>query len=71
MGFSVPLSKWFRGSLKAKVRNAVLSPIMADSGVFNMEILKNMVDEHQIGMRDHSACLWSLLVYESFLRQNF
>jgi len=70
MGFGVPLAGWFRGPLKDKLREAVLNPVMADSGHFDMGFLKTMVDQHQAGLRDHSASLWSLLMYESFLRQN-
>lgn len=70
MGFAVPLAGWFRGPLKQTVRDAVLNPVMADSGYFDMDFLKTMVDQHQAGMRDYSASLWSLLMYESFLRQN-
>jgi len=70
MGFSVPLAKWFRGPLKNKVREAVLNPVMADSGCFDMANLKQLVDSHQSGVRDYSSSLWTLLMYESFLRQN-
>jgi len=69
MGFSVPLAVWFRGPLKQKVRDAVLGPAMAESGVFDMDFLKTMLDRHQAGLRDYSAGLWSLLMYESFLRR--
>ena len=27
-----------------------------------------MLDQHQSGRRDHSASLWTLLMFESFLR---
>jgi asparagine synthase (glutamine-hydrolysing) len=69
-GFAVPLANWFRGALKNKVREAVLSPAMMDSGLFDPVTLKTLVDQHQAGIRDHSAGLWTLLMYESFLRQN-
>ncbi len=69
MGFSIPLANWFRGPLKRKLRDAVLSPAMAESGCFDMDYLRAMLDQHQAGTRDHSAGLWSLLMYESFLRR--
>ena len=69
MGFAVPLAGWFRGPLRQRLRDAVLNPIMADSGYFDMEFLTNMVDAHQAGLRDYSASLWSLLMFEAFLRQ--
>jgi asparagine synthase (glutamine-hydrolysing) len=69
MGFAVPLASWFRNSLREKVRKAVIGSAMADSGIFDMDYLLTMVDQHQAGLRDHSAGLWSLLMYESFLRR--
>ena len=69
MGFSVPLASWFRGPLRQRVRDAVLGPVMLDSGYFNPRFLREMVDEHQSGARDYSVSLWSLLMFEAFLRK--
>ena len=69
MGFSVPLAGWFRGPLRQQVRDAVLGPVMTDSGYFNPRFLREMVDEHQSGARDYSVSLWSLLMFEAFLRK--
>ena len=69
MGFSVPLAAWFRGPLKQRLREAVLGPTLADTGFFNMNYLRELVDQHQSGVRDYSAALWSLLMFEAFLRQ--
>ena len=69
MGFAVPLSRWFRGPLKQRVRDAVLGERLADSGFFNPGELRRMVDQHQSGIKDHSAPLWSLLMFEAFLRK--
>ncbi len=69
MGFAVPLANWFRGSLKRRVRESVLSPAMIDCGYFDVDFLKRMLDQHQSGIKDYSASLWSLLMYDSFLRQ--
>ncbi|PWV61114.1 XrtA/PEP-CTERM system amidotransferase [Plasticicumulans acidivorans] len=68
MGFAVPLVAWFRGPLRERLREAVLGPVMEQSGVFDMAYLRTLVDQHQSGQRDHSAALWSLLMFESFLR---
>jgi len=70
MGFAVPLASWFRGPLKNRVRESVLGNTMAECGFFNMEFLSRIVDEHQKGVREHSATIWSLLMFESFLRQS-
>ncbi len=68
MGFGVPLAKWFRGPLKERVRKAVLGDTLMSTGYFDPAFLKRMVDDHQSGVREHSSALWSLLMFESFLR---
>lgn len=69
MGFSIPLASWFRAALRAQVREALLGPTMAETGIFNMDFLQDMVEQHQSGRRDYSAHIWSLLMFESFLRK--
>jgi len=67
MGFAVPLGSWFKGPLKQQVRDCLLGETMADTGLFDQKFLKKMVDQHQSGLRDYSASIWSLLMFESFL----
>ncbi len=68
MGFAVPLARWFRGPLRERVRQAVLGSRLAETGWFNREYLQHLVDAHQSGARDYSASLWTLLMFEAFLR---
>ncbi|HSD39595.1 MAG TPA: XrtA/PEP-CTERM system amidotransferase [Rhodocyclaceae bacterium] len=67
MGFSVPLSRWFRGPLKQRVRSALTGERLLDTGFFNHAALRSMVDAHESGLRDHSAPIWSLLMFDAFL----
>lgn len=69
MGFAVPLARWFRGPLKQRVRDAVLGDRLAATGWFNSAYLRHLVDAHQSGASDYSAPLWTLLMFEAFLRQ--
>jgi asparagine synthase (glutamine-hydrolysing) len=71
MGFAVPLARWLRGPLKDRVREAVLGERLADTGWFERGALTNLLDEHQSGLRDHSGPLWSVLMFDAFLRQTF
>jgi len=68
-GFAVPLARWFRGPLRQRVREAVLGPTLAATGFFNAAYLEHLVDAHQSGVRDYSAPLWTLLMFDAFLRQ--
>jgi len=69
MGFAVPLARWFRGPLKQRMRDAVLGDRLAATGWFNPAYLRHLVEAHQSGVRDYSAPLWTLLMFEAFLRQ--
>jgi asparagine synthase (glutamine-hydrolysing) len=69
MGFAVPLARWFRGPLRQRVREAVLGPRLQMTGWFNHAYLQHLVEAHQSGERDYSAPLWTLLMFEAFLRQ--
>jgi asparagine synthase (glutamine-hydrolysing) len=68
MGFSVPLARWFRGPLRQRVRDAVQGARLADTGWFNPAYLRHLVDAHQSGERDYSAPLWTLVMFDAFLR---
>jgi asparagine synthase (glutamine-hydrolysing) len=70
MGFAVPLSPWFRGPLRQRVRDAVLGERLAATGWFQRATLQRLVDEHQSGARDHSAPLWSALMFDAFLARD-
>jgi asparagine synthase (glutamine-hydrolysing) len=41
---------------------------MLGSGYFDERFLTRLVDDHQSGVKDHSASLWSLLMFDGFLR---
>ena len=70
MGFSVPLADWFRGPLKERLYKGLLSEQMINCGYFDKAQLSKLIDEHVKGVKDNSAPLWTLLMFESFLRQN-
>jgi asparagine synthase (glutamine-hydrolysing) len=67
-GFSIPVADWLRGPLREAVRKSVLSPRMFDTGIFNRRFLEQMVSQHESGAADYSAPLWSLMMFEAFLR---
>jgi asparagine synthase (glutamine-hydrolysing) len=69
MGFAVPLASWFRGPLRDRVRESLLGPRMLDSGIFDSGFLQQVVDQHQSGRRNFSDPIWTLLMFEAFLRR--
>lgn len=69
MGFAVPLASWFRGPLAQRVRDALLGDVLTTTGIFNRQYLQHLIDAHHSGIRDYSSPLWSLLMFEAFLRK--
>ncbi len=67
MGFAVPLANWFRGPLRNKLRSTVMGSRLAETGYLNPDYLKQMLDQHESGIRDNSTPLWSVLMFDSFL----
>jgi asparagine synthase (glutamine-hydrolysing) len=68
-GFAVPLAAWFRGPLRERVQQALLGPSLAATGIFNQDFLRQMVEQHLSGRRDYSAPIWTVLMFEAFLRK--
>ena len=69
MGFNIPLASWFRGPLRDRVSKALLGDHILGSGYFNESYLYKIVEQHQKGIRDYSVPIWTLLMFEGFLRK--
>jgi asparagine synthase (glutamine-hydrolysing) len=67
-GFSIPLASWLRGPLRQATRDAVLGARLLDTGIFDRDYLEQLVTQHESGASDHSVALWSLMMFEAFLR---
>ena len=64
MGFSVPLAHWLRNELKITAEEKLLQAENGLSNYFKQAEIRNIWLEHQQGIKDHSAALWSLLMFE-------
>jgi len=69
MGFSVPLATWFRGPLKQRVHETLTGSRLKTTGWFNMDFLAKIEQEHQSKIRDHSTLIWSLVMFDAFLKK--
>ena len=64
MGFSVPLAYWLRNELKSTAEEKLFHSDNGLSNYFKPTEIKNIWLEHQQQIKDHSATLWSLLMFE-------
>ena len=69
MGFPVPLARWFRGPFRPVIDDYVLGERARERGLFEPMFVRNLVEEHQRGERNHAERLWSLVNFEMWQRQ--
>jgi len=69
MGFSIPLARWFRDSLKASFEERVFARDAFVSGLFDPSPIRQWWAQHQRGTRDYAYYLWALLVLECWGRK--
>ena len=70
MGFSFPLSVWFRGSLREFVTDHLTSKDFEDRHIASPEFVRHLLAEHQSGRRDNSHWLYMLLMLELWFREH-
>ena len=51
------------------MREALAGPLLAETGIFDTRYLGTLFDQHQTGTREHGTAIWSLVMFESFLRR--
>jgi len=68
MGFGVPIDIWFRKSLRQRIADTVTGRRLKECGLFKPEALDRLVHEHHTGQRNHKPVLWSLLMFDGFLK---
>ena len=66
MGFAVPLASWFRGPLRQTIGHRLLGQPMREAGIFDIEFVSSLIDQHCSGARDFSPAIWALLVFAGF-----
>lgn len=69
MGFGIPVGNWFRGEMKAFVREVLLSEKSMRRGIIKPEMAEKYVTEHIAGKRDYTYQIWTLLMLELWFQR--
>jgi asparagine synthase (glutamine-hydrolysing) len=64
MGFGVPIGHWFRGKMQPFLREVLLSEKALKRDLFDPAAVRQLIELHVRGERDHSHQLWTLLMLE-------
>ena len=68
-GFGMPLSLWFRGSLKEFLWDHMTNSTLVDRGIASGPFIRQLLEEHDSGRRDNNHWLWTLLMLELWFRK--
>lgn len=68
VGFTVPLTPWFRGPLAGFVHEILLGERALSRGYFRPEVLRRVVEDHLGGKVDRGRAIWTLLSLEIWHR---
>jgi asparagine synthase (glutamine-hydrolysing) len=67
-GFALPLVHWMRHELKDLIISVLLDHTALQRGFFDPKGIRQLLDEHFRGRRDHSPRIWRLLMFELWHR---
>jgi asparagine synthase (glutamine-hydrolysing) len=67
-GFALPLVHWLRKEFKEELLRVLLEPRTVQRGYFDSRAMRAQINEHLDGYRDHTATLWTLLIFELWHR---
>jgi asparagine synthase (glutamine-hydrolysing) len=70
-GFAVDVvDRWFYGSLRTKLGSYLLDESSLMYGILRPPAVKSLLDDHRSGRSDNHKILFSLVVFEQWLRSN-
>lgn len=69
MGFGVPIGSWFQNELRELTENRLLGDETRCHDYFRPDSIRLLIEQHASGKVNHCYRLWSLLIFESWLRR--
>ena len=67
-GFGVPIDSWINDQLRERIHETLRDPVTRQRGYFRPEYIEVLLTEHERNRRNHSAALWTVLMFELWCR---
>jgi len=68
-GFAIPVGEWIKGPLRAWAEDLLDPTAMRAEGLLDPVIIQRRWQDHLRGRRDSSPALWTLLMFQAWLRE--
>lgn len=65
-GFSIPIKNWLGTQFRPLMEGLLDSSRIRDAGLFEVETVETLKQQHLAGVANHSHVLWSLIVFEAW-----
>jgi asparagine synthase (glutamine-hydrolysing) len=65
-GFEIPISRWLRTDLRFLVDRYLSEERIRDRGLFDFDVVSDLVRSHRQGTTDTSWMLWNLIVFQNW-----
>ncbi len=70
-GFEVPISRWLKTDLKFLIDQYLAKEKLREQGIFDFEIVDDLIQKHLSNKTDTSWMLWNLIVFQSWYENYF
>ena len=62
-GFHVPIPRWIKTDLRSMIGDYLAPELIARQGLFDPQVVMDMLEAHWSGRQDHSRPIWNLLMF--------
>ena len=69
-GFAIPIGQWLRGPLRDWAESLINEQRLISEGYLRPAPISKVWAEHLSGRRDHTAKIWSVLMFQAWLEKN-
>ena len=70
-GFEVPISRWLKTDLKFLIDKYLANEDLREQGIFDFEIVDDLIQKHLSNKTDTSWMLWNLIVFQNWYQNYF
>jgi asparagine synthase (glutamine-hydrolysing) len=70
-GFEVPISRWLKTDLKFLIDDYLSKEKLKEQGIFDSEIIDDLIQKHLSNKTDTSWMLWNLIVFQNWYQNYF